>query len=142
MKKIYLGLAIFSLIAFSSPALVHGQQAPGFPYWGTNPPLLPCTGTDCTSICQILVLFQRLIYFGISLVFFAIAPVLFLWGGIMLLVSAGSPEKISRGKKILTGTLFGIGIALGSFIIVNTFFWAMGGLFGSQLTNWSNIVCG
>lgn len=144
MKKVYFSLAIFALIAFSSPALVHGQQSPGFPYWGTSPPLLPCGtpgGPSCSSICQIFILFQRLIYFGITLVFFAIAPVLFIWGGVMLLISAGSPEKISSGKKILTGTIFGIGLALGSFIIVNTFFWAMGIVFGSSQTDWFSITC-
>lgn len=144
-NRIYLSLAIFALIAFSSPTLVYGEQAPGFPYWGTSPPLLPC-GTpgepDCSSICQIFILFQRLIYFGITLVFFAIAPVFFLYGGIMLLISAGSPEKISSGRKILTGTIWGIGLALGSFIIVNTFFWAMGIVFDGGQSSWFNIVCG
>ena len=145
-KKIYFSLAIFALITLSSPTLVHGEESPGFPYWGTSPPLLPCGtpgGPDCKDIgiCGIFVLFQRLIYFGITLVFFAIAPVLFLWGGVMLLVSAGSPQKISSGKKILTGTIFGIGIALGSFIIVNTFFWAMGVVFNAPQSSWFNIVC-
>lgn len=145
MKKIYLSLAIFALITLSSPAPVYGQQSPGFPYWGTNPTLLPC-GTPgqpgCSSVCQIFILFQRLIYFGITLVLFAIAPVLFIWGGVMLLVSGGSPQKISSGKKILTGTIFGIGLALGSFIIVNTFFWAMGIVFGGGQSSWFNIACG
>ncbi len=134
---------LFPFATFAS----HTQQIPAFPrpYWGTNPPLLPCgpgTGHDCTSICELFVLFQRLIYFGITLVFFAIAPVLFLWGGVMLLVSAGSPQKISSGKKILTGTVVGISIALGSYLIVTTFFWIIGLAVGSPLSSWSSIACG
>ena len=72
-KNFYLSAAIFSIILLLLPAVAYGLP---FPYFGTNPPLLPCTGTDCKSVCDILVLLQRIIFFGISLVTFAIAPVL------------------------------------------------------------------
>ena len=146
MEKIfYLSAVAFSILIFTSPVVVHGQQSPGLPYWGTNPPLLPCGTPDqdgCKSICELFVLFQRLVYFGITVVFFAIAPVLLAWGGIMILIAAGSPEKLSSGKKILTGTIVGISLALGSFLIVNTFFWIIGIAVGSPLSNWSSISCG
>ncbi len=150
MKKFLAISIIFVSFGFLiAPTLAlgsHTQPIPAFPrpYWGTSPPLLPCgpgVGHDCTSICEIFVLVQRLIYFGITLVFFAIAPILFLYGGVTLLISAGSPEKISSGKKILTGTIYGVALALGSFLIVNTFFWIIGLAVGSPLSNWSSIAC-
>lgn len=151
MKKfLATGIIFVSLLSLVAPSLTlasHTQPIPSFPrpYWGTNPPLLPCgpgTGHDCTSICEIFVLVQRLIYFGITLVFFAIAPVLFAWGGIMILIASGSPQRLATGKKILTGTVVGVSIALGSYLIVTTFFWIIGLAVGSPLSNWSSIVCG
>jgi len=39
----------------------------------------------------------------------------------MILVAGGDPGKLGEGKKILTGTLVGILIVLGAFLIVSTF---------------------
>lgn len=120
-------------------------HTPGIPYWGA--PLISCNTQKlmedgecrmedgewrgeycdpCASICELLHTTQHLIYFGITLVLFAIAPVLLLVGGFMVLVSGGSEKRLDTGKKILTGTIWGIAIVLGSFIIINTFLWALG----------------
>jgi hypothetical protein len=110
-------------------------------YWG---PLLSCSGSGqgglskCTSLCDLLRTFQNVIYFGISLAFFAIAPVLLIWGGLLILIAGPNPGLLEQGKKILTGTLIGILIVLCSFLIVNTFLWAMG---SPKEVGWPTIQC-
>jgi len=135
MKKIIILSAIFAvavpLVGFALP----------LPYWGTNPPLLPCTGADYVSICQMVQLGQNVIWLGMSIVVFAIAPILIAWGGILVLTAGGAEERMKEGKKVITAALIGMALALGAFMIVNTFFVLMGITFDNQPINWADISC-
>ena len=75
-----------------------------------------------------------------TLVTFVIGPVLLLWGGVMLLISGGSTELLGTAHKILTGTVWAIVIALGAFVIVNTFLWAIGNPANGGVS-WPTIEC-
>jgi len=109
------------------------------PYWG---PLVSCgPGTEkpmCTDLCDLIHTVQHTIYFGMSLALYAFAPAFFAWGGLMILISGGSPERLGTGKKILTGTVIGIAIVLGAFLIVNTFISVLG---VGDSVGWGNISC-
>lgn len=137
MKKIFLFGAVLAvaipLVGFALP----------FPYWGTNPPLLPCVGAKCVSICQMIKLGQNVIWLGISIVVFAIAPVLIAWCGILVLTAGGAEEWMKQGKKVVTSSLIGMALALGAFLIVNTFFFLLGITFDNpnQRIDWANISC-
>lgn len=145
-KKIQIIILAF---IFAAPILASADitsPRPGiwpFGYWGGDKGLLSCTGnygtkigedsggTDksdnpCTSLEQLEQTFVNFIYFGISLVLFIFAPVLFAWGGIMILISGGSTEKLASGKKILTGTLWGVVITLLAYLIVYEFVRVLG----------------
>ena len=50
---------------------------------------------------------------------------MFIYGGFSMLTSAGSPEKIDKGKKILTWAIIGIMVILGSYAITNFIFGAI-----------------
>lgn len=124
-------------------------------YWG---PLLSCVGSAsstvgttegprsvCASLCDTFATAQNVVDFGMSLVIFAIAPVLILWGGIAVITAGGSPERVSYGKGVLTKTVLGLVVVLGAYVIVATFLWAV----GANLTqtgepykvSWPNIEC-
>lgn len=104
--------------------------AVSFPFWPSNAtPLLSCgiSGrTPCTSLCQLIETSQNFIYFGLTFLLFAIAPVLIAWGGIQILIAGPSPSRLESGKKILTGTIIAVVIGLGAFLIVNTFLFFIG----------------
>jgi len=117
-------------------------------YWGSFPSLLPCggsTGIDCLEcgICGLLMLGQRIIYVMISAIIFVIAPIRFLWGGFLILVSRGSSESVGRGKKMIYNTVIGLLIGMGAFLIVQTFLWLLGGagLANDQKLGWPTINC-
>jgi len=135
--RIALAVAVVAITALAVPAVSHGAGV-SFPYWG---PLLSCVGSasstpagapsgsvtkTCSSFCDILETAQHIIYFGITLVFFAFTPIFILWGGILILISGGSTERRGQGRKIITGTVIGLAITLGAFLIVNTFLWGLG----------------
>ena len=139
----------FLLLIIPIAASAHQINLWGVPpgYWGG--PLLSCnTQKDasgkftnpCTSLCDLMHTFQHVIYLGISLAFFAIARVLLIWGGVLILISGPSPTVHEKGKKILTGTVIGILIVLGAFLIVNTFVVFIAKP-GSVISSWANIQC-
>ncbi len=101
------------------PLATFAQSAPSIwptGYWG---PILTCHGTEC-NLCHMLQTFQNLAYVMLSIGIFAIAPIFFVWGGIRIITAGASPSGITAGKSILTGTVVGVLIGLGAFLIINT----------------------
>lgn len=119
MKKIITAIPYTLLaIGFLFMPLIVSADVSLFPtgYWG---PLVSCTGINCNT-CHIFSTAQMVIYFIMTLTLFVVGPLMITAGGIMMLVSGGSPEKFSSGRKMATGAVIGILIALGAFLIVNT----------------------
>ena len=128
MKKLFY---IFALAVVLLPSLAFAYTAPSIwptGFWG---PLISCTGdyagvgpssgvSPCTSLCDLINTIENVIYFGLSIAVFIITPILIAWGGAMYMFSRGKPEGISSAKKILTGALIGLLIALCAWLIVNT----------------------
>lgn len=129
---------VLFLMVLPIAASAHTASRPlRIPYWGTgSDPLLPCVGVQCQSLCDLAHLFQHLIWFGMTLAVLALAPAFIAFGGIMMMVSIGSPEKLASGKKIVTSAIIGLLIALGAFIIVNTFM-----AFLAPGIGWTTISC-
>src|SRR5574337_1453078 len=103
-KKIYFLLAICYMLFLPVLAFAHPISLWPTGYWG---PFVTCSGTSCT-LCDLIDTFPHVVYFGISLVVFAIGPVMIVAGGIMMLIASGSPERFSSGRKIATGAAIGI----------------------------------
>ena len=78
------------------------------------------------SLCDLVHTFVHIVYFGVTIAVFLVAPVLFAWGGIMIMLAGGNPGKLGEGKKILTGTIIGIVITVGALLIVRAFVAAIG----------------
>jgi hypothetical protein len=56
----------------------------------------------------------------------SLALLMFIYGGIMFLISGGSSERVSKGKTILTNSIIGLAIILLSFLIIGFVFKALG----------------
>ncbi len=75
------------------------------------------TNKNC-DFNDMLMLFMNLFNWGLYILSVLALFFLFLGGGTLLL-SGGSEERIRTGKMILVNTVIGLGIALGSWTIVN-----------------------
>ena len=51
-----------------------------------------------------------------------------LYAGVVIMTAAGSEERVSKGKKLIIAALWGIAIALGSWLIINAIFLALTGI--------------
>ncbi len=105
--------------------------------WGTPPgywgPLVSCTGnylsknsdgtapTPCTSLCDLINTFINIVYFGMSIAIFIIAPIMVVAGGIMIMFAGANPGMLESGRKAITAAVVGLLIVLCAYLIVNTF---------------------
>jgi hypothetical protein len=139
MKNLLLVAALVLLIA---PASVFAGFTPPN-VWSpgiVKGPLVTCSGPPvtydavsgkeipnpnaCQSLCDLLA--TIIIYFGIGLVIWILAPLFFVVSGVMFLIAGANPEEIGKAKKMLVGTAIGVAIVLSAWIIVNTFIFVLG----------------
>ncbi len=118
MKYLYgivLALALIMLVAF----LGAGTYAQGLVPCGTS------AGLSC-NLCDLYTLVKNIIDFLLFNLALPIAVIVFLIGGILLLASQGSEERLKQGKAALTNAVFGIIIAFAAWLIVNTLLVTLG----------------
>ena len=125
------------LIIVASLFLPFQVDADGF----LSGPIVPCgrQGQPECKLCHFFVLANNVIQFLLELIL-VIAPIFILIGGITILVSAGVPDRVALGKRIITSAVIGVIIALGAWTILRTLFNALiGG--GGMPWPWNNPDC-
>jgi hypothetical protein len=129
MKKI-IKTSIGSLVVLvlSLPATGLAAVFPG--QWDWSKSIVPCgpglPKPSCDSICDLFPLAQNLISFGITIVIEILAPIAIVIGAFYIITAGDSPDRLKTGKNAIIYAAIGIIIALGSFIIINTFLWLLG----------------
>ncbi len=75
------------------------------------------TKTDCgiNEIILTLVNITRIMFGVVG----SVALIMFVYGGVMFMISAGHSDRVNKGKTILTNTTIGIIILFTSWIIIN-----------------------
>lgn len=63
----------------------------------------------------------------------SVALLFFVYGGVMFLISAGNPERVSKGKQILIGSVIGIVVVFTSYTIIG---FVLGALGITNTANW------
>lgn len=116
------------LVPFAAMAAT-GVTAPSLwptGYWAPNG-IVSCTGNylagasnSCTSLTDLLQTFINVIYLGMSIGLFIIAPILFLVGAIMIIAAGAKPDLITKGRQTMVGAVIGVVIILCSYLIVKT----------------------
>ncbi len=88
--------------------------------------LVPC-GNDPSQMCtwsQLIggsgSLVSNVINFALFGFAVPIAVAFFIWGGIKMVMSGGNESRFNEGKTVVTGVLWGLAIAFGAWLIVNT----------------------
>ena len=95
-------------------------------------PLVTCTGAGaggtktCTNLCDLISTAANVVYFGIGVVIWIIAPIMIAWSGIRLVFSRGNPEATSGARKMIWGVVIGLFIVLCAYLIVYTFISVLG----------------
>lgn len=92
------------------------------PAYGFTGPIVPCGGSGqapCT-FCDLGVLVVNLTKFMMENVVIPAAALLIVSGGILILISGPSEERLKLGKDIITKTIVGAVIVLLAWLMVDT----------------------
>jgi hypothetical protein len=76
-----------------------------------------CSGGNC-SLNTFIVLGVNLSNMILGIVG-SLTLAMFVYGGVMLVISGGSSERISKGKEIILGSVVGLFIVFGSYMIIS-----------------------
>jgi len=96
------------------------------------------------NFCDLLQLIVNLVNFGIKDIFFPLAGLLILAGGIMMVTAGAKEENYKKGKEILKNAVIGLVIVLCAWIFVNALITTLAGsvtINGFNPANWFQIKC-
>ena len=102
--------------------------------------LVPCGGSTeraCT-LCDFLKLINNITNWLIGAAS-ALGVVFIVWGGFVIMMAGGSPEKATQGRQSITIAVVGIAIVLGAWLIVGTVIHIVTG--SSSVLPWTEIRC-
>jgi hypothetical protein len=135
MKKILALAGLVAVFALLIVPFVASAQTVHTNVWDPSiikGPLITCTGdgsggfSACQSFCDLVATFINVIYWGIGLVLWVLAPIFFAVGGVIYLIAGANAESISRARKTLIGTVIGVLIVVSAWLIINTFVTVIG----------------
>ncbi|MFA5392570.1 MAG: pilin [Candidatus Paceibacterota bacterium] len=106
--------------------------------------LVPCGGPeeDECSACDLLILFQNVLKKALEIAFLIVIGSI-VYGGFRWIFSGGNEASIKTGQKIITNAIIGFVIILCAWLIVNTVFWVIKQMGGTEkyTGNWFHIDC-
>jgi hypothetical protein len=82
-------------------------------------------GTGC-GVDDFEDLLRTIVYY-LAIIVVTISAGVILYAGIVIMIAGGSEEKIRHAKTMIITALWGIGIALGAWLIINAIFLALTG---------------
>jgi len=105
--------------------------------------LVPCGGEgqpEC-ELCHLFVLFDNIVKFVLRNLVPPIAALMLVIGGGMFFMAAGDSSKVNKAKSVITSVVIGLLIVYGAYLLVNSFFWAIGVAEWTGLQNWFEYPC-
>lgn len=127
-------LVVGAALALPLAAQAQTDEDIKLPYWGDikgGTGLVSCrlsrnlqstyTPNPC-NLCHLFLTTKRVIYFGLTLLLFVLAPGTIAYAGIMIMLAQGNPGKVEQATELGKGIGWGLALAFGSFVIVNTVF--------------------
>ena len=114
------------------------------PIYNADAAIVPCgrEGQPACTTCDIFVLASNVINFILFTVTPAIAVLLFLIAGFMILLGGANPGLITTGKNIFKTTVYGLLLVFGAWMLTNTILKSLAGnYFDEQDDPWNKVVC-
>jgi len=109
--------------------------------------LVPCgtATTKACTVCDFFVLIKNIVNFLVTDIAVPVAVIILIYGGIMMVTSGGSEEKITKGKTALWHAVWGLLIVFAAWLIIDTIikWFVVGGSFSFPFGPWNAIPsCG
>lgn len=129
MKKIFFIISIIFCLTpiFSVMAQETSEDAPatGFrsilsAYGEQGRSLRICLDSGNCNFCDAFTVASNIFKFLRNTIAFPVVVLMIIYGGMMMIFSGGSPQRVKNGKKAMSSALIGFAIVWGSSLILNT----------------------
>ncbi|MGD0576944.1 MAG: hypothetical protein ABSA74_02640 [Candidatus Staskawiczbacteria bacterium] len=110
MKKIFLSIAFFCFLSIIFIPILASAQTPIVPSCPT------ATGCTIKDFFTMLTNIYKFIVLDIATPLAVLAAAV---GGIFMMISAGNPQLLGMGKKILYSAIIGLVLVFASWVIIN-----------------------
>ena len=104
---------LLALLIFLLPGVASAQLVNRF--------IVVNSGTPVRTFVQLM---DNLMVFLVTTIV-SVTVVLFLVGAVHMVASAGKPELLEKGKKLMKNSLIGLALVLGSYTILRTIFFLL-----------------
>lgn len=145
LSKIFLITASIIFAAFLIFQPIYNTNAAGLVPCGQSeddPATTDIKEDKPCGTCDVLILVSRVINFVLFTVTPAIAMLLFLIAGFMILLSGANLGLINSGKNIFKTTVYGLILVFGAWMITNTILKSTAGnYFDGQPDPWNKVIC-
>jgi hypothetical protein len=102
--------------------------------------IVPCGDDEPCTVCHLFELISNIANFIASRFAPIVGALLFVYGGIMMIISVGNPGKFQAATKIFWNTIIGLAIIYGAWLIVNSLMKTLAG--ESDISNkWYDVEC-
>jgi len=122
MKKLFLSIILFSLLSVIFVPVLASADG-----------LVPCTGSNCT-ICSFFQMLANIYNLIVKDIATPLAIIAIIVGAIFMMVSAGNPNLMSKGKTIFWSAIIGLALVFCSYLIIDSILHAIG-----YSQSWTNL---
>ena len=98
------------------------------------------TGKNICGFCDMILVGMNVIDILMEAAVIIVA-IMMIWGGFLMMTSAGSESKYKEGKQKITSAVIGLAVTLAAWAIVNTLFVAIAAISGASEISWNSIKC-
>ncbi|HNW96515.1 MAG TPA: pilin [Candidatus Paceibacterota bacterium] len=132
MKKIFKFFIVISAIfcltpIFSAMAQEVSEDAPATGFRSIlatdgvqGESLRICLDTGCCHLCDLMTVGSNIFKFLRNTIAFPVVILMIIYGGVMMIFSGGSPQRVNNGKKAMSSALIGFAIVWGVSLILNS----------------------
>ena len=79
-----------------------------------------CLNSGCCNLCDAFTVASNIFKFLRNTIAFPVVVLMIIYGGMMMIFSGGSPQRVKNGKKAMSSALIGFAIVWGVSLILNT----------------------
>ena len=126
--KIFIVALFLGLFLFSNQALAQQQMVRGLVPCGRRADDASTTVDESApcSLCHFFILIDVVVDFALFKLAPPLALLMLIIGGGMFMLSAGNPQTVTTGKKIIESVLIGIVIIYGAYLFIGLFLQSIG----------------
>lgn len=134
MRRTHLFALVFTIVFIALPQVTHAA----IPFFG---PIIPSgSGTCPASWGLVITVINNIISFLLTLLIVFVMPIMLAYGGFLYVVNPADPAARGKANKVLLNTIYGLIVALSSWLVVDAIMAVLYNPGAGSLGTWSSLI--